>query len=146
MPRIPTLLAAVALSLGAATPLMAMRVSLSGSHSSMVHQNAVAQEESYTFLRTPAQVREFTAAGRLVEVPGNDDYQVASGVSFPVARPALLTFGHGTLDRDEASRLPLAQEMFGGGRRDEDRPNRRAHAQSSVSASRWVTSALLIHL
>jgi hypothetical protein len=92
MPRIPTLLAALSLSLGAATPLMAMRVSLSGSHSSMVHQNAVAQEESYTFLRTPAQVREFTAAGRLVEVPGNDDYQVASGVSFPVARPALLTF------------------------------------------------------
>jgi hypothetical protein len=92
MSRIASLGLALALSASAATPLFAARVTLSGSHDSMVHQNAVAKEESYTFLRTPAQVREFTREGRLVHVPGNDDYRVSSGVSFPVARPALLTF------------------------------------------------------
>ena len=92
MARIPTLALALSLSVGAVTPLFAARVGLSGSHDSMVHQNAVAKEESYTFLRTPAQVRAYTREGRLVAVPGNGDYRVSEGVSFPVARPALLTF------------------------------------------------------
>lgn len=92
MARISTLALALSLSLGAATPLFAARVGLSGSHDSMVHQNAVAKEESYTFLRSPAQIRAYTREGRLVAIPGNDDYRVSEGVSFPVARPALLTF------------------------------------------------------
>ena len=58
----------------------------------MVRQHAVAMEHDYTFLRTPGQIREFVEKGYLVPVEGNDSYAVAAGVSFPYARPELLTF------------------------------------------------------
>lgn len=81
----------LALSLGVATPVLA-DVTLRGSRGSMERQHQVARAHDYTFLRSPAQVRDFVEAGRLVEVRGGDDYKVARGVSFPYARQELLTF------------------------------------------------------
>jgi hypothetical protein len=65
---------------------------LRGSPGSMERQHAVAVKNDYTFLRTPAQVKDFVEKGYLVPVEGNADYVVASGVSFPYARPELRTF------------------------------------------------------
>jgi hypothetical protein len=64
---------------------------LGGSITSMRHQHGVAVEQHYTFLRTPAQVREFVKEGRLVEVSGNADYMLYK-VSFPYARAEVRTF------------------------------------------------------
>lgn len=65
--------------------------SLKGSLSSMRSQHEVARENDYTFLRTRAQVEEFVEKGRLEPVAGNEDYRV-NKVSFPYARPEVLTF------------------------------------------------------
>jgi hypothetical protein len=88
-----SLVAVLALTGMAASPAIAAEAAtLRGSPSSMVRQHAVAEEQEYSFLRTAAQVREYVADGRLVEVAGNADYQVAAGVSYPFARPELLVF------------------------------------------------------
>jgi LysM repeat protein len=65
--------------------------SLRGSPQAMQVQNRIAKQHDYTFLRTGAQVRQFVAAGYLVKLPGNADYQLAA-VSYPYARPAVKTF------------------------------------------------------
>jgi len=65
-------------------------VTLRGSHDSMVRQHRIARENDFSFLRTPAQVREWVKAGRLVPIRGNEDYAVA-GASFAVTRPQTLT-------------------------------------------------------
>lgn len=67
-------------------------VSLRGSPASMVHQNAVAKESDYTFLRTPAQVRAFASEGRLVRLQSGQGFDVARGVSFPYVRPETRLF------------------------------------------------------
>jgi hypothetical protein len=64
---------------------------LEGSPASMVHQHAVAVEEDYSFLRTPADVQRFVDAGRLVPVKPTSDYTL-SGVSYPYTRPEVLSF------------------------------------------------------
>ncbi len=64
---------------------------LGGSITSMKHQHEVAVEHEYTFLKTPAQVREFVEKGRLVELRGNSDYALAT-VSFPYARAEVRMF------------------------------------------------------
>lgn len=58
---------------------------LGGSLTSMKHQYGVAVEHEYTFLKTPAQVREYVAKGRLEELSGNANYML-NKVSFPYAR------------------------------------------------------------
>lgn len=65
-------------------------VSLSGSRASMLRQNRIAREESYTFLRTPAQIRAYVEAGNLVPLPGNENYGV--NASQPFARPVVRAF------------------------------------------------------
>lgn len=65
--------------------------SLKGSPASMRSQHGVAVENDFTFLRTPAQVREFVEKGRLEPVTGNEDYRV-NKVSFPYARPEVVAF------------------------------------------------------
>lgn len=67
---------------------LAAAASLRGSPASMVHQNEVARESQYSFLRTPAEVQEFAQKGLLVPVAGGAGYQVSRGVSHPYARPA----------------------------------------------------------
>ncbi|MDB4898835.1 MAG: hypothetical protein JWN53_643 [Gemmatimonadetes bacterium] len=64
---------------------------LGGSESSMVHQHAVAVEERYSFLRSPADVQRLVAEGLLVPVTDGADYSL-SGVSFPYTRPEVRSF------------------------------------------------------
>ncbi|MBX6366226.1 MAG: hypothetical protein IRZ00_20460 [Gemmatimonadetes bacterium] len=64
---------------------------LRGSHRSMIRQNAIARANDFTFVRSPAQVREWVQKGRLLPLPGNDAYRV-DGASFPYARPEIRTF------------------------------------------------------
>ncbi len=66
-------------------------VQLRGSEASMRRQHEVAEDLDLTFLRTPAQVRDFVKQERLEEVTGNTDYTMAK-VSFPYARAAVKTF------------------------------------------------------
>ena len=68
-----------------------MAAELRGSPASMVHQHAVAVEEDYSFLRTPADVRRFVDAGRLLPVKPTADYTL-SNVSYPYTRPEVLSF------------------------------------------------------
>jgi hypothetical protein len=67
-----------------------VEVTLSGSRGSMLRQNGIARAESYSFLRTPAQVRNYVDQGRLVPLPGNADYRVIAG--YPYARPVVRAF------------------------------------------------------
>ena len=64
---------------------------LGGSPASMRHQHGVAVEEDYSFLRTGAQVRALAENGKLVAVASNADFAL-SDVSYPYARPEVLTF------------------------------------------------------
>jgi hypothetical protein len=64
---------------------------LGGSPASMRHQHGVAVEEDYSFLRTGAQVRALAEDGKLVPVASNADFAL-SDVSYPYARPEVLTF------------------------------------------------------
>ena len=64
---------------------------LGGSVASMRRQYAVAKQNDYTFLRTPAQVRKFVREDRLVPLESSNDLLV-NRVSFPYARPAVVLF------------------------------------------------------
>lgn len=80
---------------------------LGGSMTSMRHQHGVAVEQDYTFLKTPAQVRDFVEKGRLVELAGNADYMLYK-VSFPYARAEVRTFvEHFAADYRAATGQPL---------------------------------------
>jgi hypothetical protein len=65
-------------------------VTLSGSRASMLRQNRVALQESFTFLRTSTQILHYVSGGHLVRLPGNDDYAVIAG--HPFARPVVRQF------------------------------------------------------
>jgi hypothetical protein len=65
--------------------------SLRGSATKMQTQNRIARQHDYTFLRTANDVRRFIDLGLLVPLRGNVNYGLAN-VSFPYARPAVLTF------------------------------------------------------
>lgn len=61
----------------AALPLAGdVSVSLRGSRESMERQNRIARELDFSFLRTTRDVNRFASAGRLVPVPGNEDFRV----------------------------------------------------------------------
>lgn len=64
---------------------------LGGSMSSMRRQYQVALRNDYTFLRTPAQVREFVRKDRLEPLISNEFLHV-NRVSFPYARPEVKLF------------------------------------------------------
>jgi hypothetical protein len=66
-------------------------VTLRGSPESMIRQHRVAREAEYTFHRTPEQIRQALAAGKLVALEGNADYQVLGGAT-PAARPEVKLF------------------------------------------------------
>jgi hypothetical protein len=82
--------ALLAALLGMGLPFAATAQSMASS-GSMARQNAVAREEGYGFMRTPADVWQRVARGELVHADGSDDYELA-GVSFPVARPEVVVF------------------------------------------------------
>jgi hypothetical protein len=62
-----------------------------GTPAKMERQHEVAVEESYSFLRTAADVTRLVASGALVPVTANADLAL-SGVSFPFARPEVRSF------------------------------------------------------
>lgn len=64
---------------------------LRGSPRSMQRQHGVAVQSGYRFAETPRDAEELLAAGELVEVPGNADYDV-SRVSYPYALPEVRLF------------------------------------------------------
>jgi hypothetical protein len=68
-----------------------VRTELRGSRASIRHQHEVAEELDLTFLRTPAQVREFVEKERLERVTPTADLEIAK-VSFPYTRPIVKTF------------------------------------------------------
>ena len=82
---------AVALAIAIPVHIATAAPDLHGSEASMAHQHAIAVEESYSFLRTPADVRHFAEEGRLVPVDASDDFTL-SGVSFAFARPEVRSF------------------------------------------------------
>lgn len=87
------ILLALAIVAGAASPLAATEsATLRGSPSSMERQNSIAKALDYTFLRTPADVREYVGEGRLVEIRPSEGLEISRGVSYPFARPELQTF------------------------------------------------------
>lgn len=87
--RSRTVLAAFALAALGATPAVAQ--SLRGSSSSLDIQNRIAREHDFTYIRTSSQVRRFVAAGYLVPVRSNADFDLHA-VSFPYARPQVELF------------------------------------------------------
>jgi hypothetical protein len=86
--------AAVMLALLSSLPVVeasADEARLGGSMSSMRRQYQVALRNDYTFLRTPAQVREFVRKDRLEPLVSNAFLHV-NRVSFPYARPEVKLF------------------------------------------------------
>jgi hypothetical protein len=71
---------------------VARAASLRGSQASVRRQSHRADLNDFTRLRTPAQVKKFVRLGLLVPVPGNADYSLDDGVSYPVARPEVKLF------------------------------------------------------
>jgi hypothetical protein len=85
-----SLLSAIAAP-AAAADIADVRGELRGSRTSIRHQHEVARDADLTFLRTPAQVREFVAKERLEQVTSTADLEITK-VSFPYTRPIVKTF------------------------------------------------------
>ena len=81
----------VALALGLVLETSAAAQSLRGSRASLVRQRHWAIAHSFTFLRTPTDVRDFVRKGLLEPLRGNGDYETHA-VSFPYARPEVRMF------------------------------------------------------
>jgi hypothetical protein len=62
-----------------------------GTPAKMARQHEIAVEESYSFLRTAADVKRLAATGALVPVSATADFTL-SGVSYPFARPEVRSF------------------------------------------------------
>jgi hypothetical protein len=67
-----------------------VEITLRGSRASMLRQNRIAREESFSFLRTPTQVLRSVDNGHLVALEGNADYGVIAG--YPYARSVVRSF------------------------------------------------------
>lgn len=91
--RIAALSALTLAAFAAATAPLVDAQSLLGSRSSLLRQNAEAQDHDFTYLRTSSDVRSFARKGLLVRLRGNSDYRLAADyVSFPYARPEVKLF------------------------------------------------------
>lgn len=82
----------MALTIGGASTAAANAPSLRGSPASMVQQNQVAKEHSLPFYRTGTEIQQAVASGELVELPGNENYEVADFVRHPFLQPEALLF------------------------------------------------------
>jgi hypothetical protein len=86
-----TLRNCVTLALAVLPLRLAEAADFRGTPAKMVRQHEIAVEESYSFLRTSADVKRLVASGALVPVPANADL-VLTRVSFPFARPEVRSF------------------------------------------------------
>lgn len=66
--------------------------SLKGSRASQERMLSVAKSHDFTRLLRSSDVARFVELGLLVKVSSSEAFEVDSGVSYPVARPALKTF------------------------------------------------------
>lgn len=66
--------------------------SLRGSPAAMVQQNEVAKSHGLAFYENPEKIRAAVTRGELVELSGNENYEVADFVGFPFLQPAGLVF------------------------------------------------------
>jgi hypothetical protein len=82
------LLALVVISVAPAAKAEAAE--LRGSRASMKRQHTVAVESGYAFAKRPSDVRRLVEEGQLVELEGNEDYDV-SLVRYPYALPEVRT-------------------------------------------------------
>lgn len=82
------LLALVVISVAPAAKAEAAE--LRGSRASMKRQHTVAVESGYAFAKRPSDVRRLVEEGKLVELEGNEDYDV-SLVRYPYALPEVRT-------------------------------------------------------
>jgi hypothetical protein len=92
-PATPVIAAAVTAVVGGLVGATVVAQSLQGSHESLVKQNLVASQHDYAYYRTPSDVEQAVAAGVLIPVHGNGDFELAGEeVSYPYARPEVATF------------------------------------------------------
>lgn len=89
--RPPSTWSAAAAVLLLVTPATTLGQSLRGSPASLDRQDAGANRNDYTYIRTPKQLRHFVAEGWLVELHESQDLTL-HGVSYPYARPELALF------------------------------------------------------
>lgn len=66
--------------------------SLRGSSHSLDIQNRMARRHDFSYIATTGQLQRFVAAGYLVPIRGNHDYQLDNEVSFGYARRQVRTF------------------------------------------------------
>jgi hypothetical protein len=90
--KISLLLAAHPVSTPAFAAADDIRASLRGSREAMVQQNNVAKQHGLKFHRTPAEITASVRSGDLVELAGNDDYEVADFVQWPYLVPEARLF------------------------------------------------------
>lgn len=86
MNRIRILVALLALPVASASA-----AGLGGSRASLREAYEIARANDYTFLRTPAQIRDFVKSERLEEVKSSE-HLLMNNVSFPYTRPILRLF------------------------------------------------------
>lgn len=86
------LVLALALTTVGAGAAEANEGTLRGSRSQMELQNRVAKEHRLEFHGTPTEIRRSVEAGELVELHGNEDYEIADFVRHPYAQPAVKLF------------------------------------------------------
>jgi hypothetical protein len=67
-------------------------IELAGSRASMERQNRVALESGLVFTRTFEDIDRMVAVGQLVELHGNEDYDVLPGIRSNAARPEVREF------------------------------------------------------
>lgn len=93
VPSLIGLVAVAVLAVSAVLTWPAAAQSLQGSHESLLKQNLVASQHDYAYFRTPSDVEQAVAAGVLVDVRGNGDFELATEeVSYPYARPQVAVF------------------------------------------------------
>lgn len=86
-----SVIALVSVIVSFSLPQPAGAASLKGSRESVMRQNRVAKQHSYTFLESSRQVRSYADQGLLVRVRPTRHVELAT-VSYPYARPVVKTF------------------------------------------------------
>ncbi len=85
------LLTSCIVALAALLAPLAPAQSLQGSHASLNRQSNQARVHGLSYMEDAPRVKRFVAAGLLVKLEGNADYDL-SDVSYPFARPAVKLF------------------------------------------------------
>ncbi len=150
----PILAGAFTAALLIAFPGTTVAQSLRGSPASLDRQDAGADRNDYTFIRTAKQLRHFVAEGWLVRVRPNADLEL-HGVSYPYARPELALFLRRLSAQYRAScgrRLVVTSLTRPTSRQPRNASNRSVHPtgmaadlrhSSSRTCRRWLEKVLL---